>query len=146
MLTVRERMERHRSDPQCISCHRVMDPIGLALENFDVTGRWRIRDNGMPVDPVGELYDGSELNGPEDLRQALLRRPEALVRTFTENLLAYALGRRVEYYDMPTIRAITREASDNEYRMSTFIVGVVNSRAFQMSRAVATVQEGPEGR
>ena len=146
ILTVRERMERHRSDPQCRSCHRVMDPIGLALENFDVTGRWRIRDNGMLVDPVGELYDGSELNGPEDLRQALLRRPEALVRTFTENLLAYALGRRVEYYDMPTIRAITREASDNEYRMSTFIVGVVNSRAFQMSRAVATVQEGPEGR
>jgi hypothetical protein len=134
-LTTRERMEQHRTDPTCNSCHRFMDPIGLALDNFDVTGRWRIRENGMPLDTQGELYDGTPVTSPVDLRQALLERPIPLVRNFTENLMAYALGRRIEYYDKPTIRAITAQAEADDYRISSIILGVVNSSAFQMRRA-----------
>ena len=145
-LTVRERLEMHRANPACRSCHRVIDPLGLALENFDVTGAYRINDSGRPVDPSGELYDGTPLASPEDLRTALLSRPEALARTFAENLMAYALGRRVEYFDMPTVRRITRRAADDDYRMSAFILGVAQSPAFVMSRGGATVeQDGPGG-
>jgi hypothetical protein len=140
ILTTRERMEMHRSDPVCSSCHRFMDPIGLALDNFDVTGRWRIRENGAPLDTRGELYDGTPVTSPKDLREALLRRPIPLIRTFTQNLMAYALGRRVEYYDQPTIRAITAQAEADDYRMSSFIMGVVNSGAFQMRRAEAATE------
>lgn len=140
-LTVREQMERHRDNPSCNSCHSAIDPLGLSLENFDVTGRWRIRDNGSPVDVRGDLYDGTPLNGPWDLRQALLKRPEPLVRTFTENLMAYALGRRLETFDMPTVRAITREAAARDYRMSSFILGVVNSPAFRL-RGADVVSDG----
>ena len=143
MLTTRERMEMHRTNVVCSSCHKFMDPIGLALDNFDVTGRWRIRENGVPLDTQGELYDGTPVTSPEDLRQALLRRPIPLVRTFTENLMAYALGRRIEYYDKPTIRAITAQAQADDYRMSSFILGVVKSGAFQMSRVETTVQTSP---
>ena len=146
MLTTRERMEMHRSNVVCSSCHKFMDPIGLALDNFDVTGRWRIRENGMPLDTRGELYDGTPVTSPDDLRQALLRRPIPLVRTFTENLMAYALGRRVEYYDKPTIRAITVQAEADDYRISSFIMGVVGSDAFQMSRAETTAEMDSEGR
>jgi len=135
LLSVRERMEQHRANPACRSCHRVIDPIGLALENFDVTGAWRIRDNGVPVDASGELYDGSTLNGPVELRQALLKRTDTVLRTFTENLMAYGLGRRIEHYDMPTIRAIVREAAPTGHRFSAYVVGIVKSPAFQMSRA-----------
>ncbi len=142
MLTTRERMEMHRSNPVCASCHKFMDPIGLALDNFDVTGKWRIRENGMPLDTQGELYDGTPVTSPKDLRQALLERPIPLVRTFTENLMAYALGRRVEYYDKPTIRAIARDAAENDYRLSSFIMGVVKSPAFQMSRTHQVVEDG----
>lgn len=144
MLSVRERLEMHRASPACNSCHRMMDPIGLALEHFDVTGRWRIRDNGVEVDATGELYDGSELTSVEDLRAALLRRPDALVRTFTENLMAYAVGRRIEYFDMPTVRRIAREAEEQDYRMSAFIQGVVASDAFRMLRTEAVVEDMPE--
>ncbi len=141
-FTVRERMEEHRANPACSSCHNVIDPLGLALENFDVTGAWRIRDEGNPVDPVGLMYDGTELAGPADLRDALLARSDVVVSTFVENLMAYALGRRVEYYDMPTIREITRTAAERDYRMSAFILGVVNSSAFRMARTgSATVDE-----
>jgi hypothetical protein len=143
MLTTRERMEMHRANPTCNSCHRFMDPIGLALDNFDVTGRWRIRENGMPLDTQGEFYDGTPMTSPEDLRQALLQRPIPLVRNFTENLMAYALGRRVEYYDKPTIRAISARAEIDDYRMSSFILGVVNSGAFQMRRAETTAEAIP---
>ena len=146
MLTTRERMEMHRSNVACSSCHNFMDPIGLALDNFDVTGRWRIRENGMPLDTQGELYDGTPVASPKDLRQALLRRPIPLVRTFTANLMAYALGRRIEYYDKPTIRAIAAQAEADDYRLSSFILGVVNSAAFQMSRAETTVEMASEGR
>jgi hypothetical protein len=140
-LTVRERMEMHRRSPACRSCHRVIDPIGLALENYDVTGRWRIKDEGSPVDPVGELYDGTEINGPRSLRTALLSRPEPVIRTFTEALLSYALGRRIEYYDMPTVRRIAREAEAQSNRMSAYVLGVVQSPAFRMSQVEAVTDE-----
>ena len=115
-----------------------MDPIGLALDNFDVTAKWRVRENGMPLDTRVYGYDGTPVSTPAELVDALLTRKEPLVRTFSENLLAYALGRRVEYYDQPTIRAITRDAEANGYRMSSFILGVVSSDAFQMARAEET--------
>ena len=137
MLTTRERMEQHRSNPPCTSCHRVIDPLGLALENFDVTGRWRIRDNGAPVDPVGDLYDGTKMNGPAGLRAALLKHQDMFILSFTERLMTYSLGRRVESYDMPAIRKIMRDAAKDNNRFSAFVMGVVNSRAFQMSRAAA---------
>ncbi len=137
VLSTRERMEQHRANPACTSCHMFMDPIGLALDNFDVTGRWRIKENGLPLDTRGDMYDGTPVQTPADLRQALLSRPTPLIRTFTSNLMAYALGRRLEYYDMPTVRAIAREAEEDDYRMSSFILGVVRSDAFQMQQAWA---------
>jgi hypothetical protein len=135
LLTVRERMEQHRKNPACSSCHRVIDPLGLALENFDVTGAWRIRDNGNAVDPTGVLYDGTNMDGPQGLRAALLKHQDAFVLSFTENLMTYALGRRVEFYDMPAIRAIIRDAAKKDNRIAAFILGVAKSNAFQMSRA-----------
>ena len=133
-LNTRERMEVHRENPACNSCHRFMDPIGLALDNFDATGRWRISENMVPLDTRSDFYDGTPIATPTELVDALLARPIPLVRHFTENLLAYSLGRPVEYSDQPTIRAITREAEANEYRMSSFILEVVKSDAFQMKR------------
>ncbi len=140
-LTVRERLEQHASNPNCISCHRFIDPIGLALENFDVTGTWRVRDTGTPVETLGELYDGTPLEGPGDLRAALLRRPESLARSFTENLLTYALGRRVEYYDMPAVRRIAGAAAQQDYRLSAFVEEVVGSQPFRMAMQAVTVEE-----
>jgi len=137
LLTVRERMEQHRNNPACNSCHRVIDPLGLALENFDVTGQWRIKDGGSPIDSGGTLYDGSEIRGPAGLRQALLKRSDVVLSSFTESLMTYAVGRRVEPFDMPTIRQIVTDAKKSDYRMSSFIMGVINSSAFQMSRADA---------
>ena len=136
-LTTRERMEEHRSNPTCSSCHRFIDPIGLALDNYDVTGRWRIREHGAPLDTGGKLYDGTPVDSPASLQSALLRRPTLLVRNFTSNLMAYALGRRIEYYDQPTVRRIARKAEAENFRISAFILGVVNSNAFQMQRAGA---------
>jgi hypothetical protein len=135
MLTVRERMEEHRKSPACSSCHKMMDPIGLAMENFDVTGRLRVRDNGMPIDSRGELWDGTRADNLNDLQTALLRIDDTLLRTFTRNLLAYAVGRRVGAHDMPTVRRIVRDASARDNRMSAFILGVVRSPAFGMQRA-----------
>jgi len=137
MLTTRERMEIHRKNPQCASCHKFMDPIGLALDNFDVTGQWRVRENGQPLDTRGTFYDGTEIATPAELLTALMKRPTPLVRTFTENLLAYAIGRRVEYYDMPMVRAIVKQAETDNLKMSAFILGVIKSDAFQMKRAEA---------
>ena len=140
-LTVRERLEQHRDNPACISCHRFIDPIGVALENFDVTGTWRVRDTGTPVETLGELYDGTPLNGPDDLRRALLRRPEALVRSFTENLMAYALGRRIEHTDMPAVRRIARAAGERDHRLAAFVREVARSEPFRMAMPAATVEE-----
>jgi uncharacterized protein DUF1592/uncharacterized protein DUF1588/uncharacterized protein DUF1585/uncharacterized protein DUF1587/uncharacterized protein DUF1595 len=141
LLSTRERMEQHRSNPTCMSCHKMMDPIGLALENYDVTGRWRMRDNGMPVDSRGELWDGSAVAGAADLREALLKRRETILRTFTRNLMSYALGRRIEYYDMPTVRSIVRKAATDDNRIHTYIMGVINSPAFRMQRVEAATDE-----
>jgi hypothetical protein len=113
----------------------VIDPLGLALENFDVVGAWRIKDNGVGVDTAAKLYDGMDLNGPASLRQALVAHSESVIRNFTENLMAYALGRRVEYYDQPAVRAIVKKAAQNGNRFSAFVLGVVNSPGFQMARA-----------
>ena len=144
MLTTRERMEIHRENPQCASCHRFMDPIGLALDNFDVTGKWRSLEYGMPLDTRGDFYDGTPVQTPAELSAALLKRPLPLVRTFSENLMAYALGRRVEYYDQPAIRQIVRRAADDDYSISSLVLGVVKSDAFRMKRApLATAEEQP---
>ncbi|MGH7554511.1 MAG: DUF1592 domain-containing protein, partial [Longimicrobiales bacterium] len=133
--SVREQLEEHRSNPACTSCHRVIDPLGLALENFDATGAWRIKDNGVLIDASGELYDGTRIDGPSSLRQALLARTDILLLNFTESLMTYALGRPVESYDMPAVRAIVRQAARHDNLVSAFILGVVKSAAFQMSRA-----------
>ena len=134
-LTTRERMELHRESPVCNACHQFIDPIGLALDNFDVTGKWRTRENGSPLDTRGTFYDGTPVTRPAELRDALLKRPQPLVRTFTRNLLAYATGRAATYIDGPAIRAISRQAEENDYRMTSFILGVVKSDAFRMKRA-----------
>jgi hypothetical protein len=134
-LTTRERMEIHRADPTCKTCHQYMDPIGLAVDNFDVTGKWRYRENGVPLDTRGTMYDGIEVNTPSDLLRSLMSRPIPLVRAFTENLLAYAVGRRVEDFDQPTIRKIEGDAAKDGYKMSSFILGVVKSPAFRTMRA-----------
>jgi mono/diheme cytochrome c family protein len=133
-LSTRERMEAHRKNPSCNSCHRVIDPLGLALENFDVTGVWRIRDNGATVDPVGDLYDGTKLDGPIALRAALMKHQDVFMLSFTESLMTYALGRRVEYFDMPAVRQIVNNAKAKNYRFSAIISGVANSAAFRMGR------------
>jgi cytochrome c551/c552 len=138
-LSVRERMEAHRKNPACASCHKVIDPLGLALDNFDTLGAWRIKDNGVPIDNAAKLYDGADLNGPASLRQALIDHSDTVIRNFTDNLLAYALGRRIEYYDQPTIRAIVKKAGQNGNRFSSYVLGVVNSGAFQMAKAEPAV-------
>ena len=107
-LSVRERMEEHRKNPFCASCHKVIDPIGLSLENFDPTGHWRIRDNGVPVDASTVMYDGTKMQGLSGLIQAMLQHQDTFIRVFTENLMAYALGRQVDYYDMPTVRTVVQ--------------------------------------
>ncbi|MGE0814171.1 MAG: DUF1592 domain-containing protein [Vicinamibacterales bacterium] len=148
LLTTRERMEIHRKNPTCNACHRLMDPIGLSLDSFDVTGRWRERENGMPLDTRGDYYDGSHINNLDQLSAALLKRPAPLVRNFTENLMRYALGRRLEDYDMPTVRAIARQAEASGYKMSSFIMSVVKSDAFQRRHVDAgpatTTEAAPE--
>ena len=140
-LTTRERMELHRKDPTCKTCHQYMDPIGLALDNFDVTAKWRYRENGMPLDTRGTMYDGMAINTPADLRRSLLSRPLPLARAFAENLMAYAIGRRVEDFDQPTVREIVRVAGQNDYKMSSFIAGVVKSPAFRSRRIEPVVTE-----
>ena len=142
-LTVRERMAQHRRSPACASCHRVIDPIGLALENFDVTGRWRIKDNGAPIDARSELYDGTAMDGPSGLREALLGRRDVLLLSFTEHLMTYALGRGLEPVDMPTVRRVIREAAANDYRVSAFVRGIIDSPAFQMNTAPGSSPVAP---
>jgi hypothetical protein len=137
LLTVRERMEEHRKNPACTSCHRVIDPLGLTLENFDVTGKWRIKDNGFAVAANGELYDGTAMEGPAGLRAALLKHKDAFLVSFTEGLMTYALGRRIEAPDMPVVRGVIRGAAAADYRLSAFILGVVNSAPFRMTQSAA---------
>ena len=138
VLSMRERMEEHRSNPSCSSCHKIMDPIGFSLENFDLTGKWRDVDQKTPVDASAELVDGTQLNGPATLRQALLSRSDAFLTTATEKLLTYGVGRAVHYYDMPVVRSVIREAARNDYRFSSIVLGIVKSAPFQM-KVKATV-------
>jgi len=132
--TMRQRMEEHRANPACASCHRMMDPIGFALENFDGVGTWRTKQLGQKLDASGQLTDGTKINGVVDLRDALVRYSPQFVRTVTEKLLTYALGRGVEYEDMPVVRAIVRDAARNDYRFSSLLMGIVKSEPFQMNR------------
>jgi Protein of unknown function (DUF1585)/Protein of unknown function (DUF1588) len=138
--SLRQRLEAHRSNPVCASCHKIMDPIGFALEPFDLVGTWRDRDGAGPVDSSGQLVDGTQLRGPADLRQALLSRSDAFVTTATEKLLTYAIGRPVEYFDMPTVRSVVRRAAQNDYRFSSLVLGVVESAPFQMKMKRNQVQ------
>jgi mono/diheme cytochrome c family protein len=135
-LTVREMMAKHRSSPTCSACHAVMDPLGFALENFDATGMWRDRDRfaGTMIDSAGELPDGTQIKGPDDLRKALLRRPDQFVQTFTEGLLEYSTGRTLGYYDMPTVRRIVRTTAPGDYKFSALVQSVVRSDQFRMRR------------
>jgi len=147
-LPVRERLAEHRKNPACAACHKMMDPIGLALENFNAIGMWRSVDSGTPIDPSGQLYDGTKLDGPVSLREAILAKKDAFVATFTDNLLTYGLGRLTSYQDMPSARVIEREAAMNGYRFSSFVLGVVKSVPFQMRKAddvVTTAQAVSSG-
>ncbi len=138
-LSVRARMEMHRRNPQCFACHGAMDPLGLALENFDATGRYRMidQDTGAPVDATGKFPDGTLVRGPDDLRKALLAQPDRFVQTLTEKLMTYALGRTLEYYDMPAVRSIVRASAGDGYRFSSIVTQIVLSDAFQKRRAAA---------
>jgi hypothetical protein len=131
-LSMRERMAQHRSNTVCANCHKLMDPIGLALENFDGIGRWRDMDGEAAIDPADTLYNGIKVNGPASLREVILSHPDQFVRTMTEMLMTYGLGRGLEYYDMPTIRSVVKDAARSNYRFSSLVVGVVKSAPFQM--------------
>jgi hypothetical protein len=135
--SVREIMEQHRSKPSCNACHGVMDPLGFALENYDAIGEWRSKDRyaGTVIDASGKLVDGTPVNSPADLRKALMKHPEQFAQTMTEKLMTYALGRSVEYYDMPSVRAIVRAAARDNYRFSSIVMGIVRSAPFQMRKA-----------
>jgi Protein of unknown function (DUF1592)/Protein of unknown function (DUF1588)/Protein of unknown function (DUF1585)/Protein of unknown function (DUF1587)/Protein of unknown function (DUF1595) len=140
--TMRQQMEMHRKNPPCSTCHKIMDPIGLAMENFDAVGHWRTTDNGSPINPDGMLVDGSKLDGVEGVRDALMRYSPQFVRVVTEKLLIYALGRGTEYYDMPLIRSIDREAKAQDYRFSALILGIVKSDAFQVNQKQQITSSG----
>jgi hypothetical protein len=140
--TLRERLELHRTQPVCASCHKIMDPIGFSLENFDLIGKWRDTDSGVAIDSSGTLVDGTPVRSVGDLRKALLSRSDAFVTVTTERLMTYALGRPVEYTDMPAVRDIVREAGKNDYRVSSMIAGVVKSSAFQMKMKKAQAGAG----
>ena len=136
--TMRERMSAHRDNPACAACHAMIDPAGFALEHFDAIGRWREFDESYnPIDASGVLPDGTVFDGAAGLRAALVGRPERFAATVTEKLLTYALGRGVEYYDMPAVRRILRGASADGYRMHEIILGVVRSDPFQLRRAAS---------
>jgi hypothetical protein len=139
--TVREKMAAHSVNPTCFSCHGILDPLGFALENFDAVGTWRERDRfaGDVLDTSGRLPDGTELDGPDDLRDALLRRPDQFVQTFTERLLTYALGRTLDHNDMPTVRKIVRDAAREDYRFSAIVAAIVESEPFLWRRMPDTL-------
>ena len=136
--SLRARLEMHRATPTCATCHRVMDPLGLALENFDGIGQWRVKEPGGHIDPAGQLADGSRVDGPVALRKAVLKRPELFVRTVTQKLMTYGLGRGMESTDMPVIRGIANTSAAQNYRFSSIVVGIVKSVPFQMKTAQNT--------
>lgn len=133
VLTLRQQMEMHRRVEPCASCHKIMDPIGFSLENFNAIGMWRTEDSGAPINASGQLVDGTNMDGPAGLRQAMLRYTPQFTRTVTEKLLTYALGRGVEYGDMPLVRALVRDSAKNNYRFSSMVLGIIKSAPFQMN-------------
>ena len=135
ILTMRERMAQHRANQPCAGCHKLMDPVGFMLENFDAVGRFRTAEDGVAIDASGNLPDGLNFVGESGLQKAVLNRPELFVSTTTEKLLTYALGRGLDYYDAPAVRKIVRDAHNNDFRFSSLIVGIVNSTPFQMRRS-----------
>jgi hypothetical protein len=135
VLSLRERLEKHRENTVCAGCHRLMDPIGFALENFDGVGHWRTSEDGARIDPSGTLFNGARLDGVVGLRQALAAQPEVFVGVMTEKMLTYALGRGIEYYDMPAVRKIVQEARNKDFRFSSIVLGIVRSAPFQMKEA-----------
>ncbi|HTW64374.1 MAG TPA: DUF1592 domain-containing protein [Bryobacteraceae bacterium] len=142
VLSIRQLMEEHRKNPPCSTCHKVMDPLGFALENFNGIGQYRIKDASGPIDASGQLADGTKINGVIELREALLKHPEYFVGTLTEKLLTYALGRPLEYYDMPVVRGIVENAAHNDYRFSSLIMGIVKSEPFEMKKALESEEPG----
>ncbi len=142
--TMRQQMEQHRVRADCVQCHKIMDPIGFSLENFDAVGGWRTTDDGSPIDAAGQLVDGTKINGVVDLRNALLRYSPQFVRLVTEKLMIYGLGRGTEYYDMPLIRSIVHDAEKNNYRFSSLVLGIVKSQPFQMNQKVQISSNAPE--
>jgi len=140
--TVRERLEKHRNNPSCNGCHGVIDPLGFSLENFDAVGRWRDVDRmaRTPIDASGVMADGTKVGSPLALRNALMSHPQQFAQTFTEKLMTFALGRSVEYYDMPAIRRIVRESAKDNYKFSTLVLKIVNSEQFRM-RSVPVKQQ-----
>jgi Protein of unknown function (DUF1588)/Protein of unknown function (DUF1585) len=135
--TMRETMEAHHTNPVCASCHKLFEPIGLAMENFDAVGAWRTYDGSSPIDASGVLNDGTKVDGVADLREYLVHHSDQFVRVMTEKLLTYALGRGTEYQDMPVVRSIVHRAAANDYRFSSILMGIVNSAPFQMNRKAA---------
>jgi hypothetical protein len=133
--TLRERMEQHRASPTCAGCHKVLDPLGFALENFDGVGAWRTREAGLPIDASGLLADGTKVDGVVALRNALVARADIFVQTLTEKLMIYALGRGLKAYDMPAVRDIVRQTEKQDHRFSALIMGVVTATPFQMRMA-----------
>src|SRR4029453_2303666 len=135
-LSVRDRMAQHRNSPACATCHSMIDPAGFALENFDAVGHWRNVDESLnKIDASGVLPDGTAFDGLAQFREAVLHEPERFVTTVTEKLFTYALGRGVEYYDMPFVRAIVRDAAPSGYKLSALIAGIAKSKPFLMRRA-----------
>jgi hypothetical protein len=140
--TMRQQMEMHRKNEPCATCHKIMDPIGFSMENFDAVGTWRTTDNGSPINPAGVLVDGSKLDGVKGMREALLRYSPQFVRVVTEKLFIYALGRGTEYYDMPLIRSIVRDSESNNFRFSSLIIGIVKSEPFQVNQKQEITSNG----
>ena len=140
-LSLRQRLEKHRADPSCANCHKRMDPIGFAFENYDAIGAWREQDGPHPVESAASLPDGSSFNGPVELRALLLSRKDDFVRCLTEKMVTFALGRGVEYYDASTIRGIRKALADNNYRISTLVTEIARSYPFQYRRERARGSE-----
>jgi hypothetical protein len=139
VTTIRERMEMHRKNPGCASCHKMMDPLGFAIENFDAIGQYRTTDSGIKMDLTGQLVDGTKFAGTAELRSQLLRYSPQFVNTMTQRLLSYGLGRGLEYYDMPAVRHIDKEAAAHNNRFSSLVLGVVESQSFRTNQAVGEV-------
>jgi hypothetical protein len=135
---MRETMEMHHTNPTCASCHKIFEPIGLGMENFDAIGSWRTHDGDSPIDASGVLVDGTKINGISSLRDSLVSRSDQFARVVTEKMLIYALGRGVEYQDMPLVRSIVRESAGTNYNFSSIVMGIVNSAPFQMNTKTAS--------